>query len=125
MLYYYDKKDDIIIVDYDDGLEDTLIIKRVIAVGGDHLDIKNNEVYINGKKLKEVVAYTPLDRIVLETDAPYLAPTPFRGKRNCSAYLTYVAQEIANIKGIDVDKVYEVTFANGKRLYRMQSESEN
>ena len=47
------KKDDIIIVDYDDGLEDTLIIKRVIAVGGDHLDIKNNEVYINGKKLKE------------------------------------------------------------------------
>lgn len=79
----------------------------------------------NGKKLKEVVAYTPLDRIVLETDAPYLAPTPFRGKRNCSAYLTYVAQEIANIKGIDVDKVYEVTFANGKRLYRMQSESEN
>ena len=79
----------------------------------------------NGKKLKEVVAYIPLDRIVLETDAPYLAPTPFRGKRNCSAYLTYVAQEIANIKGIDVDKVYEVTFANGKRLYRMQSESEN
>ena len=47
------KRNDIIIVDYDDGLEDTLIIKRVIAVGGDHLDIVNNEVYINGKKLKE------------------------------------------------------------------------
>ena len=51
--FFQPKKDDIIIVDYDDGLEDTLIIKRVIAVGGDHLDIKNNEVYINGKKLKE------------------------------------------------------------------------
>jgi signal peptidase I len=47
------KRNDIIIVDYDDGLDDTLIIKRVIAVGGDHLDIKNNEVYINGKKIKE------------------------------------------------------------------------
>ena len=45
------KRNDIIIVDYDDGLDDTLIIKRVIAVGGDHLDIKNNEVYINGKKI--------------------------------------------------------------------------
>ena len=73
----------------------------------------------NGKKLKEVVEYAPLDRIVLETDAPYLAPTPFRGKRNCSLYLTYVAEEIAAIKRVSVEEVYEVTYKNAKSLYRL------
>ena len=74
----------------------------------------------NGRRLKEVVEYAPLDRIVLETDAPYLAPTPFRGKRNCSLYLSYVAEEIAQIKQIPVDEVYETTFKNGLALYRME-----
>lgn len=73
----------------------------------------------NGKKIKEVVEYAPLDRIVLETDAPYLAPTPFRGKRNCSLYLTYVAEEIAAIKRVSVEEVYEVTYKNAKSLYRL------
>lgn len=73
----------------------------------------------NGKKLKEVVTYTPLDRILLETDAPYLAPVPFRGKRNCSSYLTYVAEEIARLKNITVEEVYEVTYQNAKNLYRV------
>ena len=73
----------------------------------------------NGKKLKEVVEYAPLDRIVLETDAPYLAPTPFRGKRNCSLYLTHVAEEIAAIKRISAEEVYEVTYNNAKKLYRI------
>ena len=76
----------------------------------------------NGRKLKEVVEYTPLDRIVLETDSPYLAPTPYRGKRNCSSYLTYVAEEIARIKNIDVETVYETTYKNGCRLYQMEVE---
>ena len=66
-----------------------------------------------------MVAYAPLDRIVLETDAPYLAPVPYRGKRNCSLYLTKVAEEIATIKGVNVDTVYEATFANAKKLYQM------
>ena len=76
----------------------------------------------NGRKLKEVVEYAPLDRIVLETDSPYLAPTPYRGKRNCSSYLTYVAEEIARIKNIDVETVYETTYKNGCRLYQMEVE---
>lgn len=71
----------------------------------------------NSRKLKEVVEYLPLEKIVLETDAPYLAPTPFRGKRNNSTYITYVAEEIANIKGISVDEVYETTWNNAFRLY--------
>ncbi|MDO5812657.1 MAG: signal peptidase I [Bacillota bacterium] len=64
------KRNDIIIVDYDDGLDDTLIIKRVIAVGGDHLDIINNEVYINGKKIKENYIKEKMDTEDLSVDIP-------------------------------------------------------
>ena len=68
MLIWKNKK--IIIVDYDDGLDDTLIIKRVIAVGGDHLDIKNNEVYINGKKIKENYIKENMNTEDLSIDIP-------------------------------------------------------
>lgn len=86
---------------------------------GYYIGVGGVVTFKNGRKLKEVVQYAPLDRIVLETDAPYLAPTPFRGKRNNSSYLSFVAEEIARIKNVDVDKVYEVTFQNGKKLYRL------
>ena len=71
----------------------------------------------NGKRLKEVVEYAPLDYLLLETDAPYLAPEPYRGKRNCSLYLTYVAQTIAQIKGVSYEEVVEVTRRNAERLF--------
>lgn len=73
----------------------------------------------NGKKLKEVVKYLPLDKIVLETDSPYLTPDPYRRERNDSTYLTYVAQEIANLKEISLEEVYEVTWNNACKLYRI------
>ncbi len=73
----------------------------------------------NAKKLKEAVAYIPLDHIVLETDAPYLTPEPFRGRRNESTYLTYVAEVIAQIKQTSVDEVYDKTWENAHRLYRI------
>ena len=72
----------------------------------------------NGKKLKEVVEKIPLERIVLETDAPYLAPDPHRGERNCSLYLKYVVDEISRIKGISTEETEEITSTNAKRLYR-------
>lgn len=71
----------------------------------------------NGRKLKEVVEYTPLDRIVTETDCPYLAPVPNRGKRNLSANIPLIIDEIASIKGISVDEVIEVTWNNAHKLY--------
>lgn len=71
----------------------------------------------NGKKLKEVVEYLPMDRIVIETDSPYLTPDPFRRLRNDSTYLTYVAEEIARLKNISVDQVYETTWNNALKLY--------
>ena len=71
----------------------------------------------NARMLKEVVEYAPLESLLLETDCPYLAPVPNRGKRNSSLYIPYVAQAIAEIKGIEVEKVIEVTRENGYRVF--------
>lgn len=73
----------------------------------------------NGRKLKEVVEYTPLDRIVLETDCPYLAPEPFRGHRNHSGNIKYVVEKIAEIKDISVEEVIRVTRENALNIYRI------
>lgn len=75
----------------------------------------------NAKKLKEAVAYIPLSNIVLETDAPYLTPEPFRGKRNDSSKLVYVAQAIADIKQIPVDEVYAETWKMRTRCIKFRS----
>ena len=73
----------------------------------------------NSKKLKEVVEYIPLDYIVLETDCPYLAPTPYRGKRNSSLFLPYVIEAISEIKGISREEVEQVTWENAHWLYKL------
>jgi TatD DNase family protein len=71
----------------------------------------------NGKKLREVVEAIPLESIVVETDAPYLAPEPYRGKRNDSRYLKYIIEEIGKIKGRSPEDVEDITYQNGKRLF--------
>ena len=71
----------------------------------------------NAKKLLEVVEYLPLEKIVLETDSPYLSPVPNRGKRNSSLNIPYIAEKIAEIKKIPYDTVVEVTEKNARRLY--------
>ncbi len=73
----------------------------------------------NGRKLKEVVEYIPLESIVLETDCPYLAPVPFRGKRNSSLLLPHVAEAIGEIKGISRQEVEQITWDNAHKLYRL------
>lgn len=87
---------------------------------GYYIGVGGVVTFKNAKKLREVVEYAPLEQLVLETDAPYLAPEPFRGKRNCSLYLTYVAEQIAAIKQIKVEEVYETTYHNACELYRME-----
>lgn len=74
----------------------------------------------NAKTLKEVAECVPLENIVLETDCPYLAPVPFRGKRNHSGNLTFVAEKIAEIKGVTAEEVCETTYENALRLYRLK-----
>jgi TatD DNase family protein len=71
----------------------------------------------NSRKLKEVVSEIPLSSIVLETDAPYLAPVPFRGERNDSTRLTYVVEAISEIKHISPEQVEDITYENALRLY--------
>lgn len=71
----------------------------------------------NARKLKEVAEYVPLESILLETDSPYLAPVPYRGKRNSALYIPYIAEEIARIKNISVDEVLEVTRENAYRVF--------
>ena len=84
---------------------------------GYYLGIGGVLTFKNAKKLKEVAEYAPLSQIVLETDCPYLAPVPFRGKRNDSSKLRYVAEELAAIKQVSVEEVIRMTTENGKKLY--------
>lgn len=71
----------------------------------------------NAKKLKEAVKQIPMERILLETDCPYLAPEPYRGKRNQSEYILYAAEKLAELKGLDREKVLEITSGNAKDFY--------
>jgi len=72
----------------------------------------------NAKKAKEVAKAVPLDRLLLETDAPYMTPVPFRGKENEPAYVRYVAEEIANLRGITLEEVDIATTENAHRLFK-------
>ena len=86
---------------------------------GFHIGIGGVVTFKNGKKLKEIATEIPLDRILLETDCPYLAPVPFRGKRNSSLYIPYIVEEIANLRGITCEEVVAKTEQNGKELFRI------
>ena len=73
----------------------------------------------NARKAVEVAKAIPLDRIVLETDCPYMSPEPFRGKRNDPGRLYRMAEKLAEIRGLSVEEIHSVTMENGKRLYRI------
>ncbi len=73
----------------------------------------------NAVELRKVVKEIPLERILLETDCPYLTPEPFRGRRNEPAYVKHVAEKIARIKGLTLEEVARVTTANARKIYRL------
>jgi TatD DNase family protein len=73
----------------------------------------------NARKALEVAASIPLDRLVLETDCPYMAPEPFRGKRNHPGYLYRMAERLAQLRGLSVEQIHQITTENGKRLYNI------
>lgn len=75
--------------------------------------------FANARKLKEAVGYIPIEKILLETDSPYLAPIPNRGKRNSSLNIPYIAEEIAAIKRMSYEDVLAVTHENAQRLFRI------
>ncbi|MBR0085948.1 MAG: TatD family hydrolase, partial [Lachnospiraceae bacterium] len=87
---------------------------------GFYLGIGGVLTYKNSRVLKEVAAYAPLDRMLLETDCPYLTPAPYRGKRNSSLYLPYVVSALSEIKGVPGAEIEAVTYANAMKMYRIK-----
>ncbi len=86
---------------------------------GYHIGIGGVITFKNAKKVIEAVEYIPMDRIVLETDSPYLAPEPHRGTRNDSRNIAFVAEKIAEIKGITAQEVIDITNQNARKLFRI------
>ena len=86
---------------------------------GFHIGLGGVVTFKNAKKSKETAAVIPMENLLLETDCPYMAPVPFRGKRNNSAYIDYVAAEIAQIRGITKEEVIRGTAKNAERLFNI------
>ena len=92
------------------------MLKEVIRLGMS-ISLGGTVTFKNARVPVEVAAAVPLDRLLLETDAPYLSPVPFRGKRNDSTNIAYTAQRIAEIRGMDPQELIDITTENAKRLY--------
>ena len=90
---------------------------------GFYIGIGGVVTFKNAKKTKETVKRIGLENIVLETDSPYLAPVPFRGKRNDSGNIKYIVEEIAGLLGISKEKVIETTFNNAVKLYELEDKA--
>ena len=97
----------------------SLEMARKFVQMGFYIGVGGVVTFKNAKKLKEVVINIPLEHLVLETDCPYMAPEPFRGKRNSSLYLPYVVSKIAELKEISEDEVIKVTEKNARKMYRL------
>ena len=93
--------------------------KRIIELGY-YISVAGPVTFKNAKRLPEVVKKVSLDKLLVETDCPYLAPVPFRGKRNEPAYVIEVAKKIAEIKGISLEEVAEVTTKNAQEIFSFE-----
>lgn len=92
---------------------------RIFLDMGFYIGIGGVITFKNAKKLKEAVQAVPLERIVIETDCPYLAPEPYRGRRNSSLNLPYVVSALAQLKGVSEEEIRRVTWENAHKLYRL------
>ena len=95
------------------------LAKEYVKLGG-YISIAGPVTYKNSRKLIEVIEAVPLERLMIETDSPYLTPEPFRGKRNESLYVKYVCEKMAQIKGLSVEEVAEATTHNAKTYFRIK-----
>ena len=86
---------------------------------GWYLGFDGPVTYKNARRALEVLAITPLERILVETDSPYMSPVPMRGKRNDSSNLVYIIDKIAEVKELPAKEIERITFENGKRLFRI------
>ena len=101
---------------YSGSLEDAKILVKM----GWMLSFTGVVTYKNARKSLEVIRWLPMDRLMIETDSPYLTPEPFRGQRNDSGKVYRVAETIAQVKGLDVEEIARITLANGKRFFGIE-----
>ena len=92
---------------------------RELLKMGWYLGFDGPVTYKNARRAPEVAAVTPLDRMLIETDSPYMTPVPYRGRRNDSGYVHLVAEKLAEWKGVTPEEMARVTTENGKRLFRI------
>ena len=93
--------------------------KEILKLGM-YIGLGGALTFKNARRPVEVAEMLPLDKLLLETDCPYMAPVPMRGKRNYSAYIPYVAQKVAEIKGITPQEVLDITAKNTKELFNIK-----
>lgn len=98
---------------------ETLEVAQAALDLGFHISFSGIVTFKNAIELKEVARVVPLDRLLVETDAPYLAPVPYRGKRNEPAYVRYVAEYVAQLRGISLDALAQATTANFAALFKV------
>ena len=113
ILVEYNKTSDVVFHCFSGSVE----FARECLKQGWYIALGGVVTFKNAVKTKEVAKDVPLDRLMLETDSPYLTPVPFRGKENQPAYVRYVADEIAKLKGIDVKEVIEATTKNAELVF--------
>lgn len=92
------------------------LCQRALKLGG-FVSVSGILSFKSAKDVREVIADVPMDRLILETDCPYLAPVPMRGRRNEPSYLVHVAEALGAVKGLDAETVKQVTTANAERLF--------
>ncbi len=113
LLKEYNKDSDVVFHCFSGSLE----FARECIKEGWYIALGGVVTFKNAKKMKEVAKEIPLDKLLLETDSPYLTPVPHRGKENQPAYVKFVAEEIAKIREVDVDKIIITTTENAERVF--------
>ncbi|NRF69790.1 TatD family hydrolase [Aquincola sp. S2] len=98
---------------------ETAEVARAALDLGFHISFSGILTFRNAEDLREVARFVPLDRCLIETDSPYLAPVPYRGKTNSPAYVPHVAKQVAAVKGLDVETIADATSRNFERLFRL------
>ncbi len=95
-------------------------MSKEILDWGMYIAFGGSLTFKNSVRPVEVAKYVPLDRMVIETDSPYLTPVPFRGKRNSSLYIHLVAEKLAEIKGVSLEEIEKITYENAKKCFRIE-----
>ena len=102
---------------------ETEAVARAAVEMGFYISFSGILTFRNAQELRDVARWVPMDRCLIETDSPYLAPVPYRGKTNMPAYVPHVAKQLADIKGIDIEEVARITTENFERLFSKTTRS--